>query len=99
MSELSAGSQPAAVPMGSTSKGLARVRSIPTTWIAVSAAVIWLVSGVYMLHFGSSWHLDLRVYRAAVHALYHHGSPFTAEFTSNHLPFTYTPFALLSLSP
>ena len=29
------------------------------------AVAVWLVSGAYMLHFGSSWHLDLRVYRAA----------------------------------
>jgi len=52
-----------------------------------------------MFHFGASWHLDLRVYRAAGHALYHGGSPFTAYFTANRLPFTYTPFALLALSP
>jgi alpha-1,2-mannosyltransferase len=65
----------------------------------VLAVAVWLVLGAYMLHFGSSWHLDLRVYRAAVHSLYHHGSPFTADFTAHHLPFTYTPFALLSLSP
>lgn len=98
MSEPSGDSE-AAVRTGPASSTLARVRNIPTRWIAVSAAVLWLVSGAYMLHFGSSWHLDLRVYRAAVHSLYHHGSPFTVEFTSNHLPFTYTPFALLSLSP
>jgi alpha-1,2-mannosyltransferase len=72
---------------------------MPTAWIALVAVAMWLVSGAYMVHFGSSWHLDLRVYRAAVHSLYHHGSPFTADFTANHLPFTYTPFALLSLSP
>ncbi len=52
-----------------------------------------------MFHFGASWHLDLRVYRAAGHALYDGGSPFTSYFTANHLPFTYTPFALLVLSP
>ncbi len=61
--------------------------------------MVWLLSGAYMLHFGASWHLDLRVYRAAGHALYYGGSPFTAYFTSNHLLFTYTPFALLVLSP
>src|SRR6266852_979094 len=51
-----------------------------------------------MVHFGSSWHLDLRVYRAAGDALRHGGSPFTTDFTANGLPFTYTPFALLVLS-
>jgi len=71
----------------------------PTWCIAVSAITVWLLSGAYMLHFGASWHLDLRVYRAAGHALYHGGSPFTTYFTPNHLPFTYTPFALLVLSP
>jgi len=76
---------------------LARIRQTPTAAIAVAAAVVWLVSGAYM--FGASWHLDLRVYREAGSALYHHGSPFTVDFTANHLPFTYTPFALLVLSP
>ena len=78
---------------------LARIRQTPTAAIAVAAAVVWLVSGAYMFHFGASWHLDLRVYREAGSALYHHGSPFTVDFTANHLPFTYTPFALLVLSP
>jgi alpha-1,2-mannosyltransferase len=78
---------------------LARTRQLPTRWIAVAAVVVWLLFGAYTFHFGATWHLDLRVYRAAGHALYHHGSPFTAYFTANHLPFTYTPFALLVLSP
>ncbi len=77
----------------------ARIRQTPTVWVAVAAGLVWLVSGAYMFHFGASWHLDLRVYRDAGHALYHGGSPFTAYFTANHLPFTYTPFALLALSP
>jgi alpha-1,2-mannosyltransferase len=78
---------------------LTRIRRTPTGWIAAAALLVWLVSGAYMIHFGSSWHLDLRVYRQAGHALYHGGSPFTAYFTPNHLPFTYTPFGLLVLSP
>jgi alpha-1,2-mannosyltransferase len=78
---------------------LEAVRRLPTWCIAVSSIVIWLLSGAYMFHFGASWHLDLRVYRAAGHALYHGGSPFTSYFTANHLLFTYTPFALLVLSP
>ncbi len=75
------------------------VLRVPTWWIAIGAICIWLLSGAYMLHFGASWHLDLRVYRAAGHALYHGGSPFTTSFTANHLLFTYTPFGLLVLSP
>src|SRR6202034_3332754 len=78
---------------------LARIRQLPTRWVVVAAVVAWLVSGATMLHFGASWHLDLRVYRAAGHALYHGGSPFTVDFTANRLPFTYPPFALLILSP
>ena len=78
---------------------VARIRRTPTRWIAVAAAVVWLASGAYMVHFGSSWHLDLRVYRDAGAALYHGGSPFTADYTASNLPFTYTPFALLVLSP
>jgi alpha-1,2-mannosyltransferase len=76
----------------------ARIRRTPTGWIAAAAALIWLVSGALMFHFGSSWHLDLRVYREAGRSLYDGGSPFT-EYFDNHLPFTYTPFGLLVLSP
>jgi alpha-1,2-mannosyltransferase len=78
---------------------VARISHVPTKRIAVAAVLIWLLSGIYMFHFGASWHLDLRVYRAAGDALYHGGSPFTVDFTPNRLPFTYTPFALLALSP
>jgi alpha-1,2-mannosyltransferase len=77
----------------------ARIRQTPTGWIAAGAGLVWLVSGAYMLHFGRHWHLDLRVYREAGRALYHGGSPFTAFYTASHLPFTYSPFALLVLSP
>jgi alpha-1,2-mannosyltransferase len=76
-----------------------RIRQMPTKLIAVGALVAWVLSGAYMLHYGPSWHLDLRVYREAGHALVHGGSPFTANFTVHHLPFTYTPFALLVLLP
>jgi alpha-1,2-mannosyltransferase len=78
---------------------VARISHLPTRWIVVGATFVWILSGAYMLHFGASWHLDLRVYRAAGNALYHGGSPFTVDFTRNGLPFTYTPFALLVLSP
>jgi alpha-1,2-mannosyltransferase len=78
---------------------VARITALSTRWIALAAVAVWLLSGAYMFHFGASWHLDLRVYRAAGHALYNGGSPFTAYFTANRLPFTYTPFALLALSP
>jgi alpha-1,2-mannosyltransferase len=78
---------------------VSRIPRVSTRLIAVAAVVVWLLSGAYMFHFGASWHLDLRVYRAAGDALYHGGSPFTVDFTHNRLPFTYTPFALLVLSP
>ncbi|HEX3565737.1 MAG TPA: glycosyltransferase 87 family protein [Acidimicrobiales bacterium] len=78
---------------------LARIRATPTWVVATAAVVVWLVSAGYMVHFGTHWHLDLRVYRSAGHALYHGGSPFTAFYTESHLPFTYPPFALLVLSP
>src|SRR5580658_8383735 len=78
---------------------LARIQRTPTVVIAIGAIAIWVISGLYMLHFGASWHLDLRVYRAAGSSLFHGGSPFTADFTANRLPFTYTPFALMALSP
>jgi alpha-1,2-mannosyltransferase len=67
--------------------------------VATAAAVVWLVSAGVMFHFGAHWHLDLRVYRSAGHALFHGGRPFKDVFTESHLPFTYPPFALLVLSP
>lgn len=70
-----------------------------TPVIAVSAMVVWLASAFYMWHFGRTWHLDLRVYRAAGRALLDHGTPFRSLFTVNHLPFTYPPFGLLALTP
>lgn len=76
-----------------------RHSSVRTVWIGGFAATYWLVSGIYMLHFGAGWHLDLRVYRAAGRLLFHGGNPYTATFTSVHLPFTYPPFALLVTSP
>jgi alpha-1,2-mannosyltransferase len=78
---------------------LTRLQRTPTGVIAGAAAVVWLLSAFYMFHFGSTWHLDLRVYRAAENALFHGGTPFRSDFTANRLPFTYTPFALLALSP
>ncbi len=81
---------------GSTAAWLSRT---PTSWVAGAAVVAWLLSAGYMLRFGASWHLDLRVYREAGSALFHGGSPFTEEFTVSRLPFTYTPFGLLVLSP
>ena len=78
---------------------LARIRATPTWVVATAAAVVWLVSAGFMVHFGAHWYLDLRVYRSAGHALFHNGQPFEDLFTQNHLPFTYSPFALLALSP
>ncbi len=81
---------------GRLAAGTAR---IPTVWVAAAALVAWAVSAAYMIRFGASWHLDLRVYRAAGHSLFHGGSPYTETFTVSRLPFTYTPFALFVLSP
>jgi alpha-1,2-mannosyltransferase len=76
-----------------------RVNEIPTGVVAAAAVVVWSLSALYMWHFGPSWHLDLRVYRAADRKLFAGGNPFVGLFTANKLPFTYPPFALLALSP
>jgi alpha-1,2-mannosyltransferase len=76
-----------------------RIRHTPTWVLATAATLMWLVSGAVMVRFGAHWHLDLRVYRDAGHALFTGGSPYSSYFTEGHLPFTYTPFALLVLSP
>ena len=89
-------------PVGFT-QSLARligwVARLPTGWITGFAVVVWAASAFYTIHFGAGWHLDLQVYRAAGSSLYHGGSPFDEYFTPVVLPFTYTPFALLVLSP
>jgi alpha-1,2-mannosyltransferase len=76
-----------------------RIKETPTGVLVAVAVVVWLLSALYMWHFGSSWHLDLRVYRAADRKLFAGGNPFVGLFTTNKLPFTYPPFALVALSP
>jgi alpha-1,2-mannosyltransferase len=68
-------------------------------WLLGLAVLAWALIGLYLFHWGATWALDLRVYRAAGHALYHDGAPYSSLFTANRLPFTYPPFALLVLSP
>jgi alpha-1,2-mannosyltransferase len=67
--------------------------------LLAAAFALWGFIGFYLAHWGGKWALDLRVYRAAGHSLYHHGKPYAALFTASRLPFTYPPFALLVLSP
>ena len=74
-------------------------RCTSTRALAVVAAASWLAGVTSRLAFGRTWSLDLRVYRAAGHALYSGAAVYTAWFTPNHLAFTYPPFALLVLSP
>jgi alpha-1,2-mannosyltransferase len=66
-----------------------------TRTIAFMATVLWIVSGAYMTFLASKWQLDLRVYREAGQLLVRGGDPMKASFTSSHLDFTYSPFALL----
>jgi alpha-1,2-mannosyltransferase len=70
-----------------------------TRWLVVAAVCAWGCIGFYLFHWGTRWALDLRVYRAAGHSLFHHGQPYASLFTANRLPFTYPPFALVILSP
>jgi alpha-1,2-mannosyltransferase len=76
------------------------IGSVPrSTWVIGVAVVAWAFIGFYLAHWGGGWALDLRVYRAAGHSLYHQGAPYSSLFTASRLPFTYPPFALLVLSP
>jgi cell division protein FtsW len=54
---------------------------------------------VYLCVFGTSFGLDLSVYRDAVIFWQSGGDPYAARFTRSGLPFTYPPFALVALSP
>ncbi len=74
-------------------------RRLPSAVLAALALATWAFIGFYLFHWGATWALDLRVYRAAASSLWHHGSPYTTAYTSNDLLFTYPPFALLVLSP
>jgi alpha-1,2-mannosyltransferase len=70
-----------------------------TRKIAFVATVLWIMSGAYMTFLASKWQLDLRVYRDAGQLLVHGGDPMKTSFTSSHLDFTYSPFALLLFTP
>jgi alpha-1,2-mannosyltransferase len=70
-----------------------------TTTLVVMALGLWLLVGLYMLHWGRSWNLDLEVYRRAGLLLRHGGQPYRATFTIHRLAFTYPPFALFALNP
>ena len=73
------------------------VRWPTAVWVAL-AVVVWIASGLYLLHWGRHWELDLRVYHAAGRALFARRSPYSMVFTSAGLPYTYPPFGLLVTS-
>jgi alpha-1,2-mannosyltransferase len=62
------------------------------------ALVAWAASVFYVVKWGRSWDLDLRVYHAAGRALFAGRSPYLMHFTGAHLPYTYPPFGLLVTS-
>ena len=70
----------------------------PTRWAVVVAVVSWAASGLYLIHWGKHWELDLRVYHAAGRAYFAGHSPYDLLFTSARLPYTYPPFGLLVTS-
>jgi alpha-1,2-mannosyltransferase len=74
-------------------------RRVSTRTLALMAAVVWLCLGAYMLRWGRTWNLDLRVYRGAGQAWLHGAKPYLLLFTGRHLAFTYPPFALIALLP
>jgi len=67
--------------------------------VLVVAVLVWTFIVFYLVHWGATWAIDLRVYRDAAAFLRGHGSPYLGRFTPSQLPFTYPPFALLVLSP
>jgi alpha-1,2-mannosyltransferase len=81
-------------------KGIgSRAFDVQEKWLLTGAVLGWAFVGFYLFHWGAHWALDLRVYRAAGRSLYHGGKPYSSFFTASRLPFTYPPFALLTLSP
>ena len=70
----------------------------PTPVSIVLALVSWTASGLYLVHWGRHWELDLRVYHAAARALFAGRAPYHLLFTSARLPYTYPPFGLLVTS-
>ena len=61
--------------------------------------VAWVLDAAVMAVFGRGWSLDLRVYLLAGRSWLHGHDVYAAYFTSQHLPFTYPPVALVALSP
>jgi alpha-1,2-mannosyltransferase len=80
-------------------KPVAWARGLSTGTLTVIALLLWLGVGLYMLHFGRQWDLDLRVYRGAGQSLLRGDKPYRSLFTGRHLAFTYPPFALTALLP
>jgi alpha-1,2-mannosyltransferase len=74
-------------------------RKVSTRTLALVAGAVWLCLAGYMLHWGRSWDLDLRVYRGAGQAWLHGAKPYLLHFTGRNLAFTYPPFALTVLLP
>ena len=70
-----------------------------TRRISVAAGISMSAAALYMVHFGTRYQLDLRVYRAASVVLVHGDDPYTKVFTAHRLSFTYPPSAMLVLAP
>lgn len=69
------------------------------SWSYVSAAVVAITLIAYLSIWGHRYGTDLKVYRDAVNSWKSGQNPYLLTFTHSGLPFTYPPFALISLWP
>ena len=75
-----------------------RARRLPRL-VPAAGVVAWALDALVMGVWGRGWSLDLRVYLLAGRAFLRGMPVYPAYFTTQHLPFTYPPFALAVLSP
>jgi len=77
---------------------VARIRRL-LRWAPAVGVVAWALNALVMGVWGRGWSLDLRVYLLAGRAFLRGAPVYPAYFTTQHLPFTYPPAALVVLSP
>lgn len=76
-----------------------RRTSRPWRMLAVTSLSVWCVALAFVARTCVPRSFDLRIYRAATRVALHGGAPYATLYSSEHLPFTYPPFALFFLAP
>ncbi len=81
--------------------GVAVLPASPRLWrrMSVTSVIVWCLVGAFIAKSCIPRSVDLFVYRDAARDMLHGGTIYLSSFTTQHLPFTYPPFALFAFSP